>query len=137
MFLKTPFSASYHIYSQSNSNVSEHGSNVSEHGSNVSSHRSNVSEHGSYVSGHGSNVSRHGSSMHSSDVISDVSVNVTTGLADFNDFLDDPEVANYNKIQHFKEIYLYLQKSYLFFIYLISFILFIYMWVFSVPQRIS
>ena len=85
----------------SGSNVSEHGSNASEHGSNKSEHGSNKSEHGSNVSRHRSNVSGHGSSAHSSDVSSDVSVNASTGLADFNDFLNYPEVANYNKIQHF------------------------------------
>ena len=73
----------------------------------MSEHRSNVSEHGSNVRGNGS--SAHSSGV--SNVSSDVSVNASTGLADFNDFLDDPEVANYNKIQHFKERYLYLQNS--------------------------
>ena len=50
---------------------SEHGSrsNVSEPGDNVG--KSNVSEHGSNVS-------------------SDVGVNETTGMTEFNDFLDDP-----------------------------------------------
>ena len=80
---------------------------------------------GSNVSEHGSNVSEHGSSAHSSDVSSDVSVNASTGLADFNDFLNYPEVANYNKIQHFKERYLYLQIV-SFLINLVSIILFIY-----------
>ena len=88
-------------YSQSE-HGSEHGSSVSEHGSNVSGHGSNVSSHRSNVSGHGSNVS---------DVSSDVNVNTSTGFKDFNDFLDDPEVPNYNKIQHLKERYLYLQNS--------------------------
>ena len=70
------------------------------------------SGHGSSAHNSGvSNVSRHGSSIHNSDVSSDVSVNASTGLADFNDFLDDPEVANYNKIQHFEERYLSLQNS--------------------------
>ena len=78
---------------------------MSEHGSSKSSHKSNVSEHGSRAQS--SNVS---SRVHSSDV-SDVSVNVSTGLAVFNEFLDDPEVANYNKIEYFKERYLYLQNS--------------------------
>ena len=102
--------------SYSESNVSEHESNVSEHGSSKSSHRSNVSEHGSSmsshrstVSGHGSNVSGHGSNV--SDVSSDLNVNTSTGFKVFNEFLDDPEVPNYNKIQHFKERYLYLQNS--------------------------
>ena len=107
--------------SKSTGNVSEHGSNVSGHGSNgsgssKSKSTSNVSEHGSNVSGHGSNtrgsiksnVSEHGNSsnVHSSDVI----VN-STGFNDFNEFLDDPEIANYNKIEYFKERYLYLQNS--------------------------
>ena len=93
---------------------SEHESNVS--GSSKSKSTSNVSEHGSNVSGHGSNtrgsiksnVSEHGNSsnVHSSDVI----VN-STGFNDFNEFLDDPEIANYNKIEYFKERYLYLQNS--------------------------
>ena len=97
---------------------SEHSNNVSAHGS---SHRSigsgdgsNFSEHGSNVSSYRSNLSGHGSSAHSSGVSNvsiDVSVNASTGLADFNDFLDDPEVANYNKIQQLKERYLYLQNS--------------------------
>ena len=99
---------------------SEHESNGSE--SSKSKSTSNVSEHGSNVSGHGSNtggsikstsnVSEHGNSsnVHSSDV-SDVIVNVSTGLAVFNEFLDDPEIANYNKIEYFKERYLYLQNS--------------------------
>ena len=87
--------------SYSESNVSEHESNVSEHGSSKSSHKSNVSEHGSRA---------HSSNVHSSDV-SDVIVNVSTGLAVFNEFLDDPEIANYNKIEYFKERYLYLQNS--------------------------
>ena len=100
--------------SYSESNVSEHESNVS--GSSKSKSTSNVSEHGSNVSGHGSNtrgsiksnVSEHGNSsnVHSSDVI----VN-STGFNDFNEFLDDPEIANYNKIEYFKERYLYLQNS--------------------------
>ena len=101
--------------SKSTSNVSEHGSNVSGHGSNTrgssksnvsGSSKSNVSETSK------SNVSEHGSSsnVHSSDV-SDVIVNASTGLAVFNEFLDDPEVPNYNKIDFFKERYLYLQNS--------------------------
>ena len=94
---------------------SEHESNVSEHGSNTSgSSKSNVSGSSkSNVSGSSKrNVSEHGSSsnVHSSDV-SDVIVNVSTGLAVFNEFLDDPEVPNYNKIDYFKERYLYLQNS--------------------------
>ena len=36
--------------------------------------------------------------------------NRRTDLDDFNDFLDDPEVANF-KIQHFKERYLFLKNS--------------------------
>ena len=58
-----------------------------------------------------SNVSEHGSSsnVHSSDV-RDVIVN-STGLTVFNEFMDDPEVPNYNKIDYFKERYLYLQNS--------------------------
>ena len=81
--------------SKSMSNVSEHGSNVSGHGSNTrGSIKSNVSEHGN------------SSNVHSSDVI----VN-STGFNDFNEFLDDPEIANYNKIEYFKERYLYLQNS--------------------------
>ena len=81
--------------SKSTSNVSEHGSNVSGHGSNTrGSIKSNVSEHGN------------SSNVHSSDVI----VN-STGFNDFNEFLDDPEIANYNKIEYFKERYLYLQNS--------------------------
>ena len=101
--------------SKSMSNVSEHGSNVSEHGSNTSgSSKSNVSGSSkSNVSGSSKrNVSEHGSSsnVHSSDV-SDVIVNASTGLAVFNKFLDDPEVPNYNKIDYFKERYLYLQNS--------------------------
>ena len=100
--------------SKSTSNVSEHGSNVSGHGSNgsgssKSKSTSNVSEHGSNVSGHGSNVSGHGSNV--SDVSSDLNVNTSTGFKVFNDFMDDAEVPNYNKIQHFKERYLYLQNS--------------------------
>ena len=95
--------------SYSESNVSEHESNVSEHGSSKSSHRSNVSEHGSSISSHRSNVSGHGSNV--SDVSSDLNVNTSTGFKVFNEFLDDPEVPNYNKIQHFKERYLYLQNS--------------------------
>ena len=113
-------------YSQSEHESNGSGSsksNVSEHGSSKSSHKSNVSEHGSNVSGHGSNtsgssksnVSEHGSRAHSSNVhssdVSDVIVNVSTGLAVFNEFLDDPEIANYNKIEYFKERYLYLQNS--------------------------
>ena len=75
---------------------SEHESNVS--GSSKSKSTSNVSEHGS------------SSNVHSSDV-SDVIVNASTGLAVFNEFLDDPEVPNYKKIDYFKERYLYLQNS--------------------------
>ena len=102
--------------SYSESNVSEHESNVSEHGSSKSSHRSNVSEHGSSmsshrsnVSGHGSNVSGHGSNV--SDVSSDLNVNTSTGFKVFIEYMDDPEVPNYNKIDYFKERYLYLQNS--------------------------
>ena len=87
------------VYSQS-----EHGSNVSEHGDNVGEQGINVSEHGDNFGK--SNVSEHGS-----NVSSDVSVNATTGMTDFNEFLNDPEIANYNKIEYFKERYLYLQKS--------------------------
>ena len=86
---------------------SEYESNVS--GSSKSKSTSNVSEHGSNVSGHGSNVSGHGSNV--SDVSSDLNVNTSTGFKVFNDFMDDAEVPNYNKIQHFKERYLYLQNS--------------------------
>ena len=95
--------------SYSESNVSEHESNVSEHGSSKSSHRSNVSEHGSSMSSHRSNVSGHGSNV--SDVSSDLNVNTSTGFKVFNEFMDDPEVPNYNKIDYFKERYLYLQNS--------------------------
>ena len=97
-------------YSEHESNGSGSSkSNVS--GSSKST--SNVSEHGSNVSGHGSQAHSSGvsSRVHSSDVSSDVIVNVSTGFNDFNEFLDDPEIANYNKIEYFKDRYLYLQNS--------------------------
>ena len=59
-----------------------------------------MSEHGS--------ASEHGSRVHG-NVSSDLRVNVSTSLADFNAFIDDPEVANYKKIQHFNKRYLYVQ----------------------------
>ena len=86
---------------------SEHESNVS--GSSKSKSTSNVSEHGSNVSGHGSNVSGHGSNV--SDVSSDLNVNTSPGFKIFIEYMDDPEVSNYNKIDYFKERYLYLQNS--------------------------
>ena len=100
--------------SKSTGNVSEHGSNVSGHesngsGSSKSKSTSNVSEHGSNVSGHGSNVSGHGSNV--SDVSSDLNVNTSPGFKIFIEYMDDPEVSNYNKINYFKERYLYLQNS--------------------------
>jgi len=86
---------------------SEHESNGSE--SSKSKSTSNVSEHGSNVSGHGSNVSGHGSNV--SDVSSDLNVNTSPGFKIFIEYMDDPEVSNYNKIDYFKERYLYLQNS--------------------------
>ena len=86
---------------------SEYESNVS--GSSKSKSTSNVSEHGSNVSGHGSNVSGHGSNV--SDVSSDLNVNTSPGFKIFIEYMDDPEVSNYNKIDYFKERYLYLQNS--------------------------
>jgi hypothetical protein len=68
-----------------------------------------VSGHGSNVSGHGSNVSGHGSNV--SDVSSDLNVNTSPGFKIFIEYMDDPEVSNYNKIDYFKERYLYLQNS--------------------------
>ena len=86
---------------------SEHESNGSE--SSKSKSTSNVSEHGSNVSGHGSNVSGHGSNV--SDVSSDLNVNTSPGFKIFIEYMDDPEVSNYNKIDYFKERYIYLQNS--------------------------
>ena len=96
------YSQSEHESNGSESSKSKSTSNVSEHGSNVSGHGSNVSGHGSNVSGHGSNVS---------DVSSDLNVNTSPGFKIFIEYMDDPEVSNYNKIDYFKERYLYLQNS--------------------------
>ena len=96
------YSQSEHESNVSGSSKSKSTSNVSEHGSNVSGHGSNVSGHGSNVSGHGSNVS---------DVSSDLNVNTSPGFKIFIEYMDDPEVSNYNKIDYFKERYLYLQNS--------------------------